>query len=140
MSAICTPMPADLIVRGGPNSGDRCDHGPIELRIGSSLEVADIFRAYGDAYRATYRLSGQQLRVMQAIETCRTAAFGGHRSRCNHCGAEVARYPTPAAIATVPAASSNPFYGKYSTLGVRQARVFVLSTSHRILFIMSCTT
>jgi hypothetical protein len=93
MSAICTPMPADLIVRGGPNSGDRCDHGPIELRIGSSLEVADIFRAYGDAYRATYRLSGQQLRVMQAIETCRTAAFGGHRSRCNHCGAEVARYP-----------------------------------------------
>ena len=92
MSTICTPMPADLIVRGGPNSGDRCDHGPIEPRSGSSLEVADIFRAYGEAYRATHRLSGQQLRVMQSIETCRTAALGGHRARCDHCGAEVARY------------------------------------------------
>jgi hypothetical protein len=45
-----------------------------------SLEVADIFRAAGPAYRAAHagHLSLQHLKVMSAIEHCRTAALGGH--------------------------------------------------------------
>ncbi len=44
------------------------------------LEVADIFRAHGPAYRRdhTAHLSLPQLKVMSAIEICRTAALGGH--------------------------------------------------------------
>jgi hypothetical protein len=53
----------------------------------SDPEVADIFRALGPAYRARKagHLSLGQLRVMSAIETCRTAALGGHVSRCEDC-------------------------------------------------------
>ena len=51
------------------------------------LEVADIFRASGPAYRAREagHLSFAQLRVMAAIEGCRTAALGGHVTRCEDC-------------------------------------------------------
>jgi hypothetical protein len=51
------------------------------------LEVADIFRDLGPSYRRTHagRLSFAQKRVMEAIETCRTAALGGHLSRCEDC-------------------------------------------------------
>lgn len=51
------------------------------------LEVADIFRALGPAYRRAQEghLSFAQKRVMEAIETCRTAALGGHVSRCEDC-------------------------------------------------------
>ena len=51
------------------------------------LEVADIFRASGPAYRAREagHLSRGQLRVMSAIESCRTAALGGHVTRCENC-------------------------------------------------------
>jgi hypothetical protein len=53
-----------------------------------SLEVADIFRRYGDVYRheAGASLSTAQRRVMAAIETCRTAALGGHVEACDACG------------------------------------------------------
>ncbi|MBB5687827.1 hypothetical protein FHS49_003873 [Sphingobium boeckii] len=46
----------------------------------TSFEVADIFRSAGSAYRTTYagHLSLTQLKVMTAIENCRTAALGGH--------------------------------------------------------------
>jgi hypothetical protein len=52
------------------------------------LEVADIFRRYGDAYRreAGVSLSTPQGRVMTAIETCRTAVLGGHVEACDACG------------------------------------------------------
>lgn len=52
------------------------------------LEVADIFRSEGEAYRAQHKghLSGIQLRAMRAIERCRTAALGGHLEECDHCG------------------------------------------------------
>jgi len=52
------------------------------------LEVADIFRRYGDAFRFAQRghLSQTQRRVMAAIEACRTAALGGHIERCEDCG------------------------------------------------------
>ena len=52
------------------------------------VEVADIFRAHGEAYRQRHagHLSGVQLRAMRAIEECRTAALGGHLEQCDHCG------------------------------------------------------
>ena len=54
----------------------------------ASLEVADIFRAHGPAYRATHagHLSLHQLKVMSAIEHCRTAVMGGHVEACQDCG------------------------------------------------------
>ncbi len=54
----------------------------------ASIEVADIFRAAGPAYRAAHagRLSLAQLKVMSAIENCRTAALGGHVEACEDCG------------------------------------------------------
>src|SRR6266853_2079401 len=54
------------------------------------LEVADIFRRYGEAYRQQHdgSLSTAQRRVMTAIEVCRTAALGGHLERCDCCSYE----------------------------------------------------
>lgn len=54
----------------------------------ASVEVADIFRAAGPAYRATHagHMSLVQLKVMSAIEHCRTAALGGHVEACEDCG------------------------------------------------------
>ena len=54
----------------------------------SSLEVADIFRAMGPSYRLAQagHLSLAQLKVMSAIEHCRTAALGGHVEACEDCG------------------------------------------------------
>jgi hypothetical protein len=52
-----------------------------------ALEVADIFRRHGAAYREAHQLSVEQLRVMRAIETCRTAALGGHVEECDRCSA-----------------------------------------------------
>jgi hypothetical protein len=51
------------------------------------LEVADILRRYGAAYRETHgpSLSAAQRRVMSAIELCRTAALGGHVEQCDRC-------------------------------------------------------
>jgi hypothetical protein len=53
-----------------------------------SIEVADIFRASGPVYRAAHagHLSLHQLKVMSAIEHCRTAALGGHVEACEACG------------------------------------------------------
>jgi hypothetical protein len=56
------------------------------MRTSGGLEVADIFRQYGPAYREAHRLSRNQWRVMRAIEVCRTAALGGHTDQCDHCG------------------------------------------------------
>jgi hypothetical protein len=60
----------------------------------SALEVADIFRTHGPAWRATQRghLSLGQLKVMSAIEQCRSAALGGHVLRCEGCGADQVSY------------------------------------------------
>jgi hypothetical protein len=52
-----------------------------------SLEVADIFRAFGSAYREVHEMPLRHLRAMRAIEICRTAELGGHRDQCDHCGA-----------------------------------------------------
>jgi len=52
----------------------------------TSVEVADIFRAYGPAFRKQHKLSAAQLKAMQAIERCRTASLGGHVDACQKCG------------------------------------------------------
>ena len=54
----------------------------------TGLEVADIFRHAGPAYRQEHAdaLSGAQRAVMGAIERCRTAALGGHVEQCDACG------------------------------------------------------
>ena len=54
----------------------------------TGLEVADIFRQAGPAYRQqhAYTLNREQRRVMGAIESCRTAALGGHVEQCDVCG------------------------------------------------------
>jgi hypothetical protein len=51
------------------------------------LEVADIFRRHGEAWRTANagHVSLAQRRVMTAIEICRTAALGGHVERCQDC-------------------------------------------------------
>jgi hypothetical protein len=53
----------------------------------STLEVADIFRAHGSQWRSSRagHLSLGQLRVMSAIERCRSAALGGHVLQCPAC-------------------------------------------------------
>ncbi len=52
------------------------------------LEVAEIFRRHGSAYRQQHAgsLSRGQRRVMSALERCRTAALGGHLEECDSCG------------------------------------------------------
>ena len=59
-----------------------------------ALEVADIFRDHGAAWRSANagHVSLDQLKVMSAIERCRTAALGGHVARCEKCAHTVIAY------------------------------------------------
>jgi hypothetical protein len=59
-----------------------------------ALEVADIFRDHGAAWRHANRghVSLAQMKVMSAIESCRTAALGGHVARCEDCAHTVVAY------------------------------------------------
>jgi hypothetical protein len=59
-----------------------------------ALEVADIFRNHGAAWRRANagHVSLDQLKVMSAIERCRTAALGGHVARCEDCAHTVIAY------------------------------------------------
>src|SRR6202047_5205835 len=59
-----------------------------------SLEVADIFRDHGSAWRLANagHVSFDQMKVMSAIERCRTAALGGHVARCVDCAHTVIAY------------------------------------------------
>jgi hypothetical protein len=59
-----------------------------------ALEVADIFRTHGAAWRQAQHghLSLGQLKVMSAIEQCRSAALGGHVLRCERCGTDEVSY------------------------------------------------
>ena len=56
--------------------------------MSASIEVADIFRAAGPAYRLAHagHLSLHQLKIMSAVEHCRTATMGGHVEACTDCG------------------------------------------------------
>jgi hypothetical protein len=55
---------------------------------GPLLEVADIFRAHGAAYREEHgrQLSEAQRRALHELAVCRTAVLGGHTAQCAHCG------------------------------------------------------
>ncbi len=59
-----------------------------------ALEVADIFRDHGAAWRLanTGHVSFDQLKAMSAIERCRTAALGGHVARCEDCAHTIIAY------------------------------------------------
>src|SRR5260370_32404202 len=59
-----------------------------------ALEVGDIFRDHGPTWRQANagHVSLDQLKVMTAIERCRTAALGGHVMRCEECTYEVIAY------------------------------------------------
>jgi hypothetical protein len=59
-----------------------------------ALEVADIFRDHGAAWRRANagHVSLDQMKVMSAIERCRTVALGGHVARCEGCAHTVIAY------------------------------------------------
>jgi Putative transposase/Transposase zinc-binding domain len=50
------------------------------------IEVADILRRYGPAYRAEHSLLPSQQKALEDLVRCRTAACGGHLFACDHCG------------------------------------------------------
>ena len=50
------------------------------------LEVAEVVRSYGHAYRECYRPSPAQSRVLRAVAQCRTGVLGGHIQACDRCG------------------------------------------------------
>ena len=50
------------------------------------IEIQAVFRQYGPVYQQTHTLSRAQLQVIEAIQTCRTAALGGHVEACDTCG------------------------------------------------------
>src|SRR2546422_208253 len=56
-----------------------------------ALEVADIFRRHGAAFRQAHagHLGCVERRIMSAITACRTAALGGHVEQCDDCGAKL---------------------------------------------------
>ena len=60
----------------------------------NGLEVADVFRHFGQAFRDQHgaSLSPARRRAMWAIECCRTAALGGHVERCSDCGHQRVSY------------------------------------------------
>src|ERR1700691_3208432 len=59
-----------------------------------ALEVADILREHGEAFRAKYGslLTTEQKKVLRQLAVCRTAALGGHVQRCLDCGHERIAY------------------------------------------------
>ena len=65
---------------GGPPNGN-AGHRPLPE---PTLELADIFRQHGPAYRQAHSLPLHQHRLMQAIENCRTPALGGVVEWCDH--------------------------------------------------------
>ena len=56
------------------------------------VELADIFRAHRESYRRNHPLPVSHLKVMQAVQRCRTAALGGHLEQCDSCSFERPAY------------------------------------------------
>jgi predicted Zn-ribbon and HTH transcriptional regulator len=56
------------------------------------VELADIFRAHGESYRRNHPLPVSHLKVIEAVERCRTGVLGGHIERCDSCGFERPAY------------------------------------------------
>jgi hypothetical protein len=97
------------------------------------LEVADIFRDHGPAWRQANarHVSLDQLKVMSAIERCRTAALGGHVARCDLGGArEEIVFETPR-FQLSENGCGGLGYGRvlariFSSVGVPERRTFLL--------------
>ena len=75
-----------------------------------ALEVADIFRDHGSAWRHANagHISLDQMKVMSAIERCRTAALGGHVARCEDCALRQSSPTTAAATGIARSARASP--------------------------------
>ena len=61
-------------------------------RSKKSVELADVFLRYGDAYIQKHNASSVQRKVMRSVSQCRTAILGGHVSRCDHCSTQEISY------------------------------------------------
>jgi hypothetical protein len=61
-------------------------------RTNLKWELADIFRGFGDNYRRTNRMPLSHIKVMHAVEVCRTSYLGGHMKVCSFCGYEHPTY------------------------------------------------
>ena len=59
-----------------------------------AVEVADILRAQGNRFLDKYQssFSFQQRKVFRALQSCRTAALGGHLDACPQCGFQAISY------------------------------------------------
>jgi hypothetical protein len=68
------------------------DEGAPKVPNRPRFEVAEIFRAHGDAFRQSHVLTSAQRKAMWAIEHCRTAVLGGHVDVCADCGDERPSY------------------------------------------------
>jgi len=63
-------------------------HAPRARAGRAKVELADVVRRHGAAFRAAHRLCAVQHRALRAIEHCRTAALGGELRQCDACGAQ----------------------------------------------------
>ena len=61
-------------------------------RTNLKWELANIFREFGDNYRRTNRMPLSHIKVMHAVEVCRTSYLGGHMKVCSLCGYEHPTY------------------------------------------------
>ncbi len=84
MSVPCSPA--------GVYHGDASQKDPSEKQNRAEHEVGHIFREYGSSFCEKYPQPLAHLRVIRAIQTCRTASLGGHKERCSECGFERISY------------------------------------------------
>jgi len=69
-----------------------CDRDQQPTEHHNHITIGDIFRIYGPEYRRLYSPTLLQLKVMNAIESCRTIRLGGHLQVCDSCGHETPMY------------------------------------------------
>ena len=68
------------------------EHGRAAEEKKARPELADIFRQHGESYRRAHRLPTSHLKVMRAVEVCRTQELGGNLKQCDTCGFEHPTY------------------------------------------------
>ena len=104
MPAVESPLDLDLTLKPKERQTAAADSAAAVSR--PALEVADIFRDHGPAWRRANagHVSLDQLKVMSAIERCRTAALGGHVARCEKTAPTPSSPTTPAATGIAPSA------------------------------------
>ena len=69
-----------------------CQLSRLKILKRPRLELADIFREHGHNFAHNHNLCSQQYKAIRSISTCRTAALGGHVSRCDSCQYESISY------------------------------------------------